>query len=456
VARSWQKVWFFQPRTEAGANYKNGDAREQTWLPWFALFLAPAAAAAGLPTGLIDARIDPHWEREVARLGPGDILAVSVMTGAAIRDAVTASTIARQAGVFVVWGGPHPTLFPHDTLAQSPAHAVVPGYGYAGFARLLSRLTGQPENLGDTAIVLTEDHVFDEPSAAMLTRPGPARRGTPVVDSAAPPPDLNLITDWEPYLNPDVAIAPRTTNFVTSEGCVRRCTFCSEPQTSGGAWFVRSIDTSVASLAELVARSNATGVKLHDPNFFADLDRAGYFGERVRETLGLPWAASLHPADLTAMPDEVLARSADHGLCRVLVGLETPVPELINLAGKHYDPAQIPSMARRLAAVGVRGMFTFIVGWPDADPSHYQDTIDAAFSIRDQWTEHQCKIHFLEPWPGTPLFRLLQRRGFPYPTSLEGWANVDYYEPQHRLIHDESQKDRVRAANSQLSPYVDA
>jgi len=31
-------------------------------------------------------------------------------------------------------------------------------------------------------------------------------------------PDLDLITNWESYVNPDVAIAPRTVNYVTSVG----------------------------------------------------------------------------------------------------------------------------------------------------------------------------------------------------------------------------------------------
>lgn len=128
----------------------------------------------------------------------------------------------------------------------------------------------------------------------------------------------------------------------------------------------------------------------------------------------------------------------------------------MKLGGKRYDPAGIPQMAARLARAGIRGMFTFIVGWPDAAPSHYQQTIDAAFAIRDASPQHQCKIHFLEPWPGTPLATMLRRRGLVFPTSLREWARIDYYQAQYSELHDPAYTDVIRRANAQLSPYVDA
>lgn len=448
-------VWFFQPRTQAQANYANASGREQTWTPWSACILAPAARQAGFEPRLIDARVDPAWPEQIAAVGPGDVLAVSVLTGAAITDALTASAQARARGAQVVWGGPHVTLFPHQTLTESPAHAVIPGFGFAGFRLYLDRLAGTagPPTPTDP-LILTEDTAPDtEPPAGRGQRRNP--RG--VLQAPDVLPDLDLITDWEPYVNPDVAIADRTLNYVTSEGCLRSCTFCSEPQTSGHAWYVRQIDASVDRIADMLARASGTGLKLHDPNFFHDEARSGRFATRFADRCGLPWAASLHPADLQAMPDERLTRLADAGLCRVLMGLETPVPELVKLSGKRYDPAGIPQMARRLADAGVRGMFTFIVGWPGAGPEHYQQTIDAAVSIRDVWPEHQAKIHFLEPWPGTPIAKLLAREhNLSYPTTLEGWSRIDYYQAQFHQIHDPAWTDRIRAANAELSPYVDA
>lgn len=449
----FQRLIFFQPRTQAISNYANGAGKEQTWAPWFAPFLAPSVIRMGLQVELVDARTDPSWEEKLSQLGPADLLAASVMTGAAIRDAVRASFIAQSLGAYVVWGGPHPTLFPGQTLEQAPVDAIVTGFGNKGLTGLLASLLGGDLTLAD-AVGFRVKAVQLGVGKRQLERLAPLKPRT--IDASDSMPYLDLIKDWAPYLNADEAIASRTTNYVTSEGCRRRCTFCSEPQTSSGAWYRRDIDTSVESLASLIDKSGATGLKLHDPNFFDDVSRALYFAESFSARTGLPWAASLHPADLIAMTDDELASAAEGGLCRVLIGLESPVPELIKIAGKKYDPTQISRMAARLAAHGIRGMFTFIVGWPGAAASHYQETIDAAFGIRDVWESHQCKIHFLEPWPGTPLFRLLEKQGFEYPSTLESWSNIDYYAAQYRSLHDPAYESLLRAANVQLSPYVNA
>jgi anaerobic magnesium-protoporphyrin IX monomethyl ester cyclase len=354
-----------------------------------------------------------------------------------------------------VWGGPHATLFPSECLAESPAHAVVPGFGHDGFALLMRRLTGAagPAAPGDPRILIEGGEPVPLPLGARHTVSGSGG----VVAASDLLPSLDLIERWGDYVNPDVAIADRTVNYVTSEGCLRRCTFCSEPQTSGHSWYVRPVAAAVDTIADMVRRAHADGLKLHDPNFFHDLDRAGEFGRRLAATVGVPWAASLHPADLQAMTDEQLHAAAGAGLCRVLVGMETPVPELIKLSNKRYDPAGITTMVRRLTAAGICGMFTFIVGWPGADPGHYQQTIDCAFAIRDLDPAHQCKIHFLEPWPGTPIAKVLQRHGYgPMPTTLAGWADVDYYQAQIAGLHDPTYTQIVRDANRVLSPYIDA
>lgn len=435
-------VVFFQPRTFASANYKTAAGDEQRWAPWFALVLAPLVQSAGMSRALIDARVDDGWAQQIDKLGPTDLLAVSVMTGHAIRDAVAASVTARARGARVVWGGPHITLFPQETVAQAPVDAVIAGYGYSPFAALLARLQVE---LWPTAVV---PGVYF--GSSRRDDGSQARR----VDITAP--DLSLISEWSPYVNDDVAIASRTVSAIGSEGCLRRCTFCSEPQTSGGTWLTRRESEIATTVADLLARSGANGVKFHDPNFFHDMSRSLRIADQISAGGAVAWAGTMYPEDLLRATDAALQALAHNGLRRLLIGLESPDARIVRLAGKQYDPVRIPEMARRLAAVGIRGMFTFIVGWPDADAGHYDRTIEAAFGIRRIWPEHQAKIHFLEPWPGTPMFTLLQRRGFVAPRTLQEWANNDYYLAQHSLIHDPRRAADVRAANQELSPYVDA
>lgn len=441
-----KRVVFFQPRTLASDNYRTADGGEQRWAPWAALALSPLAREAGFDVDLIDARVEAEdWMHRVESLTPDDFLAVSVMTGHAIRDAIKASEIVRRHGGKVIWGGPHISLFPNESLVQAPVDAVIPGFGYSPFGHLLSIASKNewPLESGDGVLV-----------KMALSRQ--AFHTAPTVLYHFPKPYLEIVKDWEPYLNQDVAIATRTINFVTSEGCPRRCTFCSEPRTSGGAWLARDPLQAVSVIKDLCNRSRANGLKLHDPNFFHDMPRALQFCHHFSNEIRIPWAASIHPGDLMQLTEDNLCDLFKHGLVRLLIGLESPDVRILKLAGKQYDPKGIPELARKLARAKIRGMFTFIVGWPDVDPDHYGRTIECALGIREIWTEHQAKIHFLEPWPGTPIFELLKRRGFLFPRTISEWANIDYYQAQYAMIHDQRRLDEVRDANRRLSPYVNA
>lgn len=442
-----QRVVFFQPRTLAADNYRSYDGAEQRWAPWAALLLAPIVREAGLDVDLIDARLDPDdWVRQVVSLGPRDLFAVSVMTGHTISDAIQASEVARGRGARVLWGGPHVSLFPKETLSQAPVDAVIPGFGYNPLSHLLAILAK------NEWISTNGGGVFVRSPATNQTHPAAAS----ISLSPLPNPYLDLVMDWEQYLNQDVAIASRTVNFITSEGCPHRCTFCSEPRTSKRTWLAREPSQVVSVAKDLCNRTGANGLKLHDPNFFHDMPRAMRFAHQFFDEVGVPWAASMHPGDLVPLSEECLHDLSRLGLVRLLIGLESPDARIVRLAGKQYDPSRIMELASKLARARIRGMFTFMVGWPDADPDHYGRTVDCAVKIRDIWEEHQAKIHFLEPWPGTPIFEILARRGFQFPQTIREWANIDYYQAEYAMIHDPKRLDEIRDANRRLSPYVNA
>ncbi|MFJ8957426.1 B12-binding domain-containing radical SAM protein [Streptomyces sp. NPDC102381] len=437
------RIIYFQPRLSAGKNYRNGTGAEQVWAPWWAMMLQQYVPP-GTDARLIDARCRDDWLPALrAELTDETLLAVSVMTGHAIHDAIEASQAARSAGAQVVWGGPHPTLFPDQTLAEDYVDHVVTGFGSRTFGRLVTAM-----DAGETVPGTLDSIGAKGPMLVTLSRrPTAAEQFTP---------DLSLITDWEPYINPDQALGDRAANLITSEGCLRRCTYCSEPKTSGHSWLAYDVEQCTETAVQMLQLAEASSLKLHDPNFLHDLPRGLQFARSLRARRYIPWAATLHPRDLLDATDDDIAALADSGLSRVLVGLESPVQELVNLAGKKYDVDRIPELARKLARHSIAGMFTFIVGWPGADDTHYRRTIDCAFMLKGAHPEHQAKIHFLEPWPGTPIHKLLSRKSpLPMRTTKE-WGDIDYYFAHLPQLHDAEWETEIRQANEELSPYVEA
>lgn len=435
-------VVYFQPRLSAGLNYRNGEGREQIWCPWWALLLHQHIGPTGIKGLLVDARLEEAWRTRLeTSLSPTSVLAVSVLTGHAIRDAVEASVIAKACGASVVWGGPHTTLFPIEVSREPFVDHVIAGYGGPLFGKLV----------GSMREGATMPTVMDGRGAR--GRPVTTRKGPTVAASFMPA--MGLVTDWSRYVNADQAIGSRAVNIVTSEGCLRNCTYCSEPMTSDRSWLTYDVDDCAQAARQVIGLAQADSIKLHDPNFLHDSERGLRFARALSPT-GAPWAATLHPADLLELDDGKLGELAASGLRRVLVGLESPVKELVKLAGKAYDADRIPEMGAKLARHRIAGMFSFIVGWPGAEPTHYGRTIDAAFALRQVWSGHQAKIHFLEPWPGTPIFNLIARTDELPKRSLTEWAEIDYYFAHHPGLHDPAWEQRIREANAELSPYVEA
>ncbi len=439
----FNSVIFVQPRLDAKQNYVEASGREQIWTPLFALALAPAAHEFDVKPELLDLRVTSvdQYELLVDKFSERSIVAISVMTGNAIHDALEITNQAKEKKSCVIWGGPHPTIFPEETLAQSGADFVISGFGYVPFyclVRYLQTGAAVPEVVSKQI----HGHV-SVPVSATLEQPH------------IPQPDLSLVDRWDYYVNADISIGSRVISFVTSEGCTQHCTFCSEPRTSNFSWFTKPLRELIPILKRNVELSRADAVKLFDPNFFPDKERVSEFASMMREEVGVGWAATLHPKDLDAYDVSFFKQSRSSGLRRVLVGLESPVLEAVKLSGKLYDPTRIYEMVKKLADSDISGMFTFIVGWPGLDSAHYYKTIECALSIREIDARHQCKIHFLEPWPGTALGNLYTRLGFSFPDTLQKWADVNYYDAQLNL-HVKSLEDLVHEANVQLSPYVSA
>ena len=96
------------------------------------------------------------------------------------------------------------------------------------------------------------------------------------------------------YVRDDPTVAPRTLNYVSSQGCVYKCQFCYE-LTYQRAWSSMPADPLVDDIAELVEAFDLSGVKFYDADFFVQPRRAVDFSQALSaRQLGIAWAASIN------------------------------------------------------------------------------------------------------------------------------------------------------------------
>ena len=220
---------------------------------------------------IVDGRLEDDPIARVLQATDGALcLGLSVLTGTPIRDAlaVTRAVRAARPGCRIVWGGWHPSLFPVDTLTGAEVDAVVVGQGEQTFAELVDRFAAD-ESVDGVAGSVTRD----EKSASVRLNPP---RATCDINQF-PEHDYGLIAADRYF----ALKRERQLDYVTSQGCRFRCTFCSDPTVYGRNWFGLEAVRVGTELQHLWHRYGFTDVGFQDETFFTHATRVVAIAEEI-------------------------------------------------------------------------------------------------------------------------------------------------------------------------------
>jgi radical SAM superfamily enzyme YgiQ (UPF0313 family) len=295
---------------------------------------------------------------------PTDLAAISVETFTALR----AYKIARQfraRGIPVVLGGYHVTLIPEEAALE--ADAIVIGDAEPVWQRLLDD----------------------------------ARHGRlePVYQGRAPRPLAGLRPRRELFRGKDYQ---RIALVESTRGCHFRCDFCSITA------FHRASQNRRPP-REVAAEMEACGHRW----FFIVDDNLAAHPDWARELccelapLHVRWVGQI---GLDAARDGRLLELMVASGCRgVLVGMESLDPANLQAMGKSWNLAA-ESYARSLGRLRKHGLAvygTFLFGYDHDDA----DTIQRSVDFARQQKLFLAAFNHLVPFPGTPLYRRLERQG---------------------------------------------
>lgn len=398
------------------------------WMPFSLLTIAKPLLDAGLVDVVIfdgNQRDAADWSRFLDRhLERALCLGVSIMTGGAqIRHALDMVREAKQrAGCPpVVFGGPHVNVLAEQTAGHDLVDLVLAGPGQNSMPALVQVLLGQGR--------------WEEVPGLLMYRNGALVRG-PVN-----PPRTGIMGGYPwhllnvaEYIRNDPTVAPRTLNYVSSLGCVYRCQFCYE-LTYQRRYSAMEAGGLVDDIADLVSAYDISGVKFYDADFFVNVRRAADFcDELLTRQVDVAWAASINPNDvLRARRQKVdlLGRIARSGCRRLLMGIESGSDRVLReIVRKEITRAEAREVAAEIAAHGILGSYTFIVGFPGETDAEVEDTYSLVEELRTLSPTPETRVHLFGPFPGTPLFDDALRYGFEAPDTLEGWADYNYYDSQ--------------------------
>jgi len=322
--------------------------------------LLAALTPPDIETVLYDDRIE-----KIPFDAPTDLVALTVETFAAKRAYWIAAQY-RERGVPVVMGGFHPTLVPQE--AQQHADSVI---------------------LGDAEAVWL--HVIDDVQH---------RRLQPVYH--APPLSSPLNATFDRRIFQGKAYPPLEL-VQWGRGCPHHCEFCAIRAFYGNCQRQRPVKDVIAEIATLDAERM---IFFTDDNLLAD---DVMFSELLTALIPLKrrWAAQI---SIEAAQNARMLKLLERSGCQViLIGFESLSQANLRQMNKAWNTTaqDYESAIKRIYDHGMMIYGTFVFGYDGDTP----DTFDRAIEFAIRQRLFLANFNPLTPFPGTPLYRRLQREG---------------------------------------------
>ncbi|MFQ5593402.1 MAG: B12-binding domain-containing radical SAM protein [Anaerolineae bacterium] len=408
---------------------------------FYTMPLAVLAVGSYLDPQRYDVRIvDGRLERDpvgavLAEIDDALCLGVTVLTGGPIRDAlrVTRAAKSRRPDLPVIWGGWHPSLFPTETLKEPSIDITVQGQGEETFAEILDRLatgndpsSGSGQSLADVA-----GCAFKPAQSAIPNTQYPIPNTQPKLN---PPRPLHNTNTFPPHNYTLIPVeryfalkGQRQLDYIASQGCRFRCTFCADPHVYKRGWFGLEPARMGEELARLWRRYHFDDVGFQDETFFTYHKRVEAIAEEfLHRRLGFTWMATMRADQGDRLAEEVLGLCRRAGLRRVMIGVEAGSQQMLDWMKKDITLAQVFASAEKCRRQGIAVLFNLIVGFPDEPAESIRETLRVAKELRAMSPDFEVAIFYYKPYPGNEIAAMLLRQGYQFPRTLAEWAGFDY------------------------------
>ncbi len=324
-----------------------------------------------------------------------DVIGIQVMTFTLI-DAVMAARTAREVSpdAFIVFGGPHATIFPHETIMLPEVDAVVIGEGEYPFASLLEAIQ-ERKPIEPISGILTKQSYLTEQSTTKL-------RYIEDLDRLKMP--AYHFLDLSLYFSP-MATHRKVITMMSSRGCPYQCIFCDRPQ-MGKTFRKRSAENVFQEMLYCVQELRIGEIIFYDDTFTVDK-------QRVIELCDLIIASKLRVlwdirARVDTMTNQMINKLSRAGCVRIHYGVETGSQRLQKVLRKNLDLKKVREVFLQTHRKGIETLGYFMIGIPTETEAEQKETLDLMTSLPMDYAH----IGIFTPYPGTEIYREALKRGF--------------------------------------------
>ena len=227
-------------------------------------------------------------------------------------------------------------------------------------------------------------------------------------------------------------------DYITSQGCRFRCAFCADPFVYQRRWVGLEPARIGSEIETWWHRHRFTDVNFQDETFFTSASRVVAIAEEfIRRKLPITWAATMRADQCSRLYDEAFEVCRQSGLRRVLVGVESGSPEMLQRIQKDITVQQVLETADRCRRFGVGVQFPFIVGFPEEDEGSVADTLALMKRLRAMSPDFETMVFYFKPYPGSTLTQEAVARGYVLPRTLTEWSTFDFVGSRGPWVSDQ-------------------
>ena len=377
---------------------------------------------------IIDGRIEENGlEQLLIHAKDSLCLGLTSLTGNPLRDAlhITRSIRSKFPKLPIIWGGWHTSLFPEDTLRDEPAIDItVQGQGESTFREIVACL----ESGADLSHV--QGIAYRNSAGTIIKNPG-----RPLEDMNFLPKVNYELIDVERYFEKKKR---RQFDYISSAGCLFRCTFCADPDVFNRKWTAISPERMGEELAHWYDKYKFTDVNFQDETFFTKRQRVKKIAEEfLNHNIKSTWAGTMRADQGSRMTEEDFDYCKKAGLRRVLVGVESGSQMMMDWLSKDIKLEQVYETAKRCAARNIDVIFPFIVGFPNETAESVTATLKVARELNSMHTGFTTPIFYFKPYPGSKITQDVVTQGYQLPQTIEDWADFDYIGSSGPWVDDE-------------------
>lgn len=357
---------------------------------------------------LIDTRIETKWKKLLLKELDKNPLCVATtsMTGKQIKYALEISKFVKEnSNVSIVWGGPHVTSLPSQSLKSDYIDFVVKGEGRTTFKKLVDSFKKKKKRIKKIHEIKFNNHDFNIP--------------------------YELIDIKKYFVN---RFGRKSIMMVTTMGCPCSCSFCYN---NDKKWSSMPEKEVFDLIDYFYYKYKIKHFWFMENNSFVNLKRIKNIANFFLDKKDVSWEAASDIKSLGEVDTELL-RLLEKSNCKLLTpGIESGSQRILNLLGKNISIKKILEINRKVSKFNIIQYYSFMCGFPTETEYDIDMTIKLIFQLlKDNSYAETSSITPLIPLPNTKTFNFILRKGYLMPSTLEQWSLMNPYEIYDTIFSD--------------------